>query len=326
MARPTASQVLGTVTLVTGAEEFLAERTVASVVSALRAADVEADVTEISASELGPGSFAELTSPSLFAATRAVIVRGLQDLSEVSAARLVSYARSPAGDIALVLVHSGGQKGKALLDKLRKLGAVEVRCDSPKQWELARFVSSEVHSAGGRIEESASGLLVDAVGSDLRALSGAAAQLASDFPSTPIGPEVVHRYFGGRAEVKSFAIADAAVTGDRSAALEQLRWAMGHAVAPVLITGAFASGLRGLSRLISAPRGLGEADLAREVGVPPWKLKSLRSQARGWSPPGLAEAITAVARADGEVKGVGADPGYALERMVLSVVAARELR
>jgi DNA polymerase-3 subunit delta len=326
MARPTASQVLGSVTLVTGAEEFLAERTIASVVSALRAADVEADVTEIPASELGPGSLAELTSPSLLAATRAVVVRGLQDLPEESAARLIAYVTSPAGDIALVLVHSGGQKGKGLVDKLRKLGVVEARCDSPKQWELTRFVAGEVRAAGGRIEESAAGLLVDAVGSDLRALSAAAAQLASDAPGTPISPEVVHRYFGGRAEVKSFAIADAAVTGDRSAALEQLRWAMSHAVAPVLVTGAFASGLRGLSRLMSAPRELGDADLAREVGVPPWKLKSLRSQARGWSPRGLAEAITAVARADGEVKGVGADPGYALERMVLSVVAARQLR
>jgi len=323
MARPSAAQVLGTVTLVTGGEEFLAERTVSSVVAALRGADSEADVTEIDASDLGPGALAELTSPSLFAASRAVVVRGLQDLPAESVDRVVGYAGAPAPDIALVLVHGGGQKGKGVLDKLRKAKAVEVKSEAPRPWELPRFVAAEVRAASGRIDEDAASALVDAVGTDLRGLAGAAAQLAADFPGQQIDTAAVRSYFGGRAEVKGFAVADAALAGELPSALEQLRWALGNGVAPVLLTSAFASGLRGLARLVSAPRGLREADLAREVGVPPWKLKSLRVQARGWSPPGLAQAITAVARADADVKGASDDPGHALERMVLAVHAAR---
>lgn len=322
---PSAADILGTVTLVTGAEEFLAERTVSTVVQALRAADSDADVTEIAAAELGPGALAELTSPSLFASSRAVVVRGLQDLPDESAARVVAYAGDPAPDIALVLLHSGGQKGKGVLDKLRKAKAVEVTCEAPKQYELPRFVTAEVRASGGRIDEAAAAMLVDAVGSDLRALSAAAGQLSSDFAGEQISVEVVGSYFGGRAEVKGFAVADAAISGEAASALEQLRWAMGNGVVPVLLTSAFASGLRGLARLVSAPRGLREADLAREVGVPPWKLRSLRAQVRGWSPRGLAAAITAVARADADVKGAADDAEYALERMVLAVVAARDL-
>ncbi|MBC7597272.1 MAG: hypothetical protein H7288_25695 [Kineosporiaceae bacterium] len=49
----------------------------------------------------------------------------------------------------------------------------------------------------------------------------------------------------------------------------------------------------------------------------------MRSQLRDWDQAGLARALTAVARADVEVKGGGADPAYALERMVLQVAAAR---
>lgn len=323
MARPSAAQVLGSVTLVTGGEEFLAERTIRSVVDALRAADPEADVTEIAGGDLGPGALAELTSPSLFAASRAVVVRGLQELPAAAADKVVDYAREPAPDIALVLVHGGGQKGKGVLDKLRKAKAVEVKCDAPKPYELPRLVAAEVRAAGGRIDEAAAAALVDAVGTDLRALAGAAAQLASDFPDRQISSETVRSYFGGRAEVKGFAVADAAISGELAKALEQLRWALGNGVAPVLVTSAFASGLRGLARLTSAPPQLREADLAREVGVPPWKLKSLRVQARGWTDRGLAEAITAVARADADVKGAGEDPGHALERMVLAVDAAR---
>jgi DNA polymerase-3 subunit delta len=57
--------------------------------------------------------------------------------------------------------------------------------------------------------------------------------------------------------------------------------------------------------------------------VPPWKLRVLREQARGWDDRGLATAITAVAQADADVKGAASDAAYALERMVLRVTGAR---
>jgi DNA polymerase-3 subunit delta len=323
-APASAEEALGSVILVTGSEEFLAERTVRSVTEAVRAADPEADVTETVGAEVGPGSLAELTSPSLFAASRAVVVRQLPDVPDEGVAGLLAYAAAPAPDIALVLVHPGGQKGKGVLDKLRKAAGVrEVACEAPKPWELPRFAAAEVRRAGGRVSDEAASALVDAVGTDLRALAGAAGQLATDFAGESITEDVVRRYFGGRAEVKGFAVADAAISGQVAPALEQLRWAIGNGVAPVLVTSAFASGLRALARYTSAPRGLREADLAREVGVPPWKLKSLRGQARGWTPGGLADAITAVARADADVKGASGDPDHALERMVLAVAAAR---
>jgi DNA polymerase III subunit delta len=326
MAPPTASDVLGTVTLVTGAEEFLAERAVRSVTEAVRAADPDADVGEATGADVGRGAFAELTSPSLFAASRAVVVRQLPDVPEEGVAGLLSYAAAPAADIALVLVHPGGQKGRGVLDRLRKTGVREVACETPKAYELPRFAAGEVRRAGGRIDDEAASVLVDAVGADLRALSAAAAQLAADFAGESVTVDLVRRYFGGRAEVKGFAVADAAISGQVAPALEQLRWAIGNGVVPVLITSAFASGLRALARYTSAPQGLREGDLAREVGVPPWKLRSLRAQARGWSPSGLADAIRAVARADADVKGASGDPDHALERMVLAVASARSRR
>ena len=56
---------------------------------------------------------------------------------------------------------------------------------------------------------------------------------------------------------------------------------------------------------------------------PPWKVRSLREQSRGWDETGLTTAITAVARADADVKGQAGDASYALERMVLTVSGAR---
>jgi len=236
---------------------------------------------------------------------------------------LVAIAQTPSPDLALIVQHSGGPKAKGLLDKLKATGAEVVDCPTPKAWELPQFVHAEVKRSGATIDSTAAGLLVDSVGHDLRALAAAVAQLVSDGEGGAVTADQVRRYFGGRSEVTSFVVADAALAGKTGVAMEQLRWAMATGVAPVLVTSALAAGIRGLGKLITAGGGLKEADLAREVGVPPWKLKSMRVQARGWDQRGLAAALTAVAVADAEVKGAADDAAFALERVVLTVARAR---
>ncbi len=325
MAKPKASDILGHVTLVTGPEELLNERAVVAAQDAVRSSDPEAELSETAAGQLSMATLGDLAAPSLFSTIRCVVVRALEDLPEDTHAGLLDYAAAPAEDVGLVLVHSGGMKGKGLLDKLRKLGGTvtEVKSVALRPSEFPRFVAAEVRSHGGRIAEDAAELLVSSVGQDLRALAGAAHQLTSDFGAEPLTVALVKKYFGGRAEVKSFAVADAAIYGRTPVALEELRWALDNGTAAVLVTSAFASGLRGLARYRAAPRGLREADLAREAGVPPWKLRTLREQSRGWDDAGLVTAISAVARADADVKGAAGDAAYALERMVLTVTEAR---
>jgi DNA polymerase-3 subunit delta len=322
---PRASDILGHVTLVTGPEEFLRQRTVTTALGAVHAADPAAEVSETTADQVGVGVLDDLSSPSLFSSIRCVVVRNLEDLPDAAHDGLVDYAAAPIDEVALILVHSGGPKGSGLLTKLRKLpGTVtEVKSDPLRGADYARFVSSEVRSHGARIAEDAADLLVQAIGQDLRALAGAAEQLAHDAGDQALTVGLVKQYFGGRAEVKSFAIADAALYGRSAAALEELRWALDNGTAPVLVTSAFATGLRGLAKFATAPRGLRDADLAREAGVPPWKVRILRDQARGWDERGLAHAIVAVAQADADVKGAGSDAAYSLERMVLTVTGAR---
>jgi len=321
-ARRNSPPALGDVLLITGTESFLADRAVRSAINAVAKTAPEVEVTDLPAAELDAGALAELTGPSLLAAERMLVLRGLENLTAEVAPRLVEYAAQPAPDVTVVLVHSGGAKGKAVLDKLRKAGVNEIVAAAPKAWELPQFVAGEIRGLGGKVDEGAASALVDAVGHDLRALAGACSQLVADSGGEPVTAQLIGRYFGGRAEVTSFAVADAAIAGRAEPALEQLRWALDSGVAPVLVTSAMAGGLRGLAKFSSAPQGLREADLARAVGVPPWKLKSLRQQARGWTAGGLATAIRAVAQADADVKGASGDAGYALERMVLAICRA----
>jgi DNA polymerase-3 subunit delta len=315
---------LGSVTLVTGPEELLNERLVTAARAAVRRQDPDAETSETTGAELTMAALGELSAPSLFSSTRFVVVNGLEDVPAEVYDGLVGYAEQPDPDVALVLVHGGGPKGSGLLNRLRKLPTVsEHRSDAVKGRGLGEFVQSEVRRNGGRIDQDAVGLLVEAIGGDLRGLAAGVEQLVQDFPGEPLTRELIAPYFSGRADVKGYEIADHALYGRTATALAELRWALATGVTGPAITGSFASAVRGLARLKGAARGLKDADLAREVGAPPWKLRQLREQARAWDEDGLAAAIRAVARADADVKGAAADAAYALERMVLTITGAR---
>jgi DNA polymerase-3 subunit delta len=319
----------GRLVLVSGPESLLADRAVASLLKSMRSESPDVEISEIEAAGLDRGKLAEITSPSLFSSRRAAVINDLENLAPELDVELVNLAAAQIPDLALIVVHRGaqkgsGQKGRGVLDKLKSAGAEVIECAAVKTWELPQFVSKEAKQAGSSIDGGAAAALVDAVGHDLRTLAAAVTQLVSDGRGGPITADQVRRYFGGRAEVTSFAVADATLAGRTGVAMEQLRWAVATGVAPVLITSALASGIRGLGKLITAGGGQREADLAREVGVPPWKLKSMRSQARGWNQGSLARALKAIAVADADIKGAADDAAFALERAVLSVSRLRQ--
>jgi len=324
MSKTTAqTDLLAPVTLVVGPEELLAERAVAEVVATVRAVDPETDIRDLLPGTLQPGMLAELSSPSLFGERKVLVVRGVQDLAAPLLSELEAYVRVPADDVVLLCLHKGGAKAKALLDAARGAGARQVDCAEVKRFtDKVAFVKAEVRGAGRRLSDDAARALLDAVGSDLRELANACSQLVADTTGT-IDEEVVRRYYAGRAEVTSFMVADLAIEGRGAEALASLRWALGSGVDPVLVTSALAMGLRNVARVASAPRGLRPADLARDLGMPPWKVDRVRQQVRGWTGDGVAAAIRAVADADGAVKGGGDSAAYALERAVVAIVGAR---
>ena len=295
---------LPALTLVLGPEELLADRAVAGVVRMVRAVEADADVHQVNAAELAAGDLAALTAPSLFAARRLVVLRGAADLSGPALAEVEDLIAEPPEETSLVLVHPGTAKGKALVDKARKAGAIVVDCAEVKKvGDKLGFINGEFRLAGRRISSDAAKALLDSVGGGLRELAAACAQLVADTTGN-VDVGTIRRYYAGRAEVSSFAVADLAVEGRTGEALAHLRWSLGAGVDPVLLTAALSMGLRGIAKL-SGPG---------DPGMPDWKLRRVREQARGWDPEGIARALTAVAVADAAVKGGALSPGYALER------------
>ena len=308
--------------LVIGDEELLVARAVSEAIATARAAEPDSEVREYLGGDLVPGELAEMISPSLFGGRRVLVVRSGQDAKKDVTAVLVAYARDPDPDVSLVVTHAGGAKGKALADGLREAGALVIPAARiTRHRERVDFVRAEVRRLGGKCPEDAAEALIAAVGNDLRELVSACSQLVADTGGR-FTPDTVARYYRGRAEVSGFTVSDATMVGDVPAALEALRWALHVGVDPVPIADALADGVRTVARVASAGRG-NAYQLASALGMPAWKIERAQRQARGWTPGALVDAMRVVADCNAAVKGGSDDRGYALERAVFAVAAAR---
>jgi DNA polymerase-3 subunit delta len=306
--------------LVSGPEGLLGDRAVERLVQRARERDAGVEVTRLDAGEYGTGTLGVVTSPSLFAEDRVVVVDAVERASDELITDALAYVAAPQSDVVLVLRHGGGQRGKKLLDTVRAGGWPVVSCEAVKKdAEKSAFVTAELRRAGRRAEAKAVRALLDAVGSDLRELAAACAQLVSDTTGT-IGAAAVERYYGGRIEATGFRVADAAIEGDAGGAVALLRHALATGVDPVPVVAALGAKLRILAK-VAATRGRGSGAV-RELALAPWQVdRALKDLAR-WTPEGLATAISAVAQADAEVKGESRDPRFAVERAVLRVASA----
>lgn len=316
-----AQPTLPPVTLVHGDEELLVARAVATVLAAARERDPNVDVRDVAASAIDVATLMDVQTPSLFGELRVLVLRAVQDCADDVRDALLPLVATPPEGACLVLVHNGGVKGKRLVDAAKAAGARVVPCAKvDKLGDRLAFVQGEFDGANVTATAGACRAIVEAVGGDLRELSGACSQLVADTVGT-VDEAAVSRFFRGRADASGFAVADRALEGDVPGSLVELRQALTAGVDPVLVVAALARQLRTVAKVASAGRGRADA-VAKELKLAPWMVDKARRQSRGWSPESLAAAHAAVAVADGEVKGGGTDPAFAVERAVLAVATS----
>ncbi len=310
------------VILVSGTEGFLADRAIRSLRDLLRAEDPALEVSNVEADQYAPGELITMASPSLFAEPRLIRVTGVEKCTDAFITEALAYLEHPADDTYLVLRHAGGVRGKKLLDAIRGgAGAgIEIAClELKKDTEKQDFVAAEFSAAGRRITGSAIRALVSAFADDLSELASACQQLLAD-SSDEITEVTVEKYYSGRVETNAFKVADAAIAGRHGEALILLRHALASGADPVPIIAAFAAKLRTMAKISgsNAPGG----QLASKFGLAPWQVDRARRDLQGWTDAGLGRSIEVLADADEQVKGLGRDPVYALERMI-GVIATR---
>jgi len=324
--------VVPTSVLVQGPEEILAERAVAEVVAVVREHDPQAEVVRLYAAAYTPGDVGVHASPSLFGGWTILVVHDLDEADDALIQDVSRLLDAPGDGVTLVVRHKGGNRGKGLLDAMRKGGARVVEAKAMKsEADKIAFVTREFTTARRRIDKQAATALVQALGKDVRELAGACEQLVRDVSGT-VGVSDVETYYGQRVETTGFKVAGAALAGDEAEAMRLLRHAMSGGLDPVPIIAVLALQLRQVGRVGAAGQG-SSGSVAKDVGMAPWQVEQARRVAHGWDGPRLGRAIEAVAAADVEVKGglrtgttVARAPEYAVERAVLRICAERNRR
>lgn len=305
------------VILLFGPEEYLATRSVERVRVQMRQVEPDVDTVRLDAAHYEAGSLIVLGSPSLFGGTKIVEATGLAQMSDAFLQDVLAYLSDPAPDVVLMMHHSGGTRGKKLLDQLKAGKAVVVECQPfKKDSDKIEFASAEFRTARRRAEPEAVRALVAAVGSNLSELAAACSQLVSDTEGV-VSAEMVEKYYGGRVEVTGFKVADAALAGRSGQALTMLRHALSTGADPVPLVAALAMKLRAVAKVYGV-RG-SSAQLAKELGMAPWQVDQARREAQRWTPQGLNYCIQVLAEADAQVKGEARDPVYAVERAVAAI-------
>lgn len=292
-----------TLVLLTGSDPFLSARAIRDTVARWQKADPDLGVEQISGSAADVRMrLAEAGGEDLFGIRSILVVTEADAMGEATADLVAAAADSP-----VVAHHRAGRAGQAGLKALKKAAESTVDCQPVKKGRaLNDFVTGEFRRYRRRITSDALALLIEAVGTDLADLSGAAHQLCSDSDSDPLDAALVGRYFRGVAELSGYQVADAVMLGHPSEVLHRLRQAQiaadGARTGPAIVA-AVAGSVRQLIALSACPPGMSESDVARQVGAPPWKIRQLRAQARRWKPAQLAETVTLLADLDARVKG-----------------------
>ena len=305
------------ITLIQGGEELLADRAISEAVAASNGATP----THLSAETLELGQITDALAPSLFGDARLIVIKGIQDLAAELGEEIANYLEDPDEGVHLILWHKGGVKGKALLEKIKKIKPVLIAADViKKESDKADFVRGEFLRLGRKITGEGVQAIVDALGSDMRELSSVCSQLSADVVGTsPISQSDVAKFQQGRVETTGFDVADAVLEGKTDLALVTLRQALESGVDPVMIISALAGSLRAVAKVSGVNRGLKSFELAGPLGLSPWQIDKARRQLAGWTPGTLSGAVIALSQADADIKGAASDPIYALERAVIAL-------
>ena len=305
------------ITLLQGGEPVLADRAITEILER----NSGAVITQLTAGEIDVGAITDALAPSLFGDERVIIVKEIQDLAADMADEIASYIEDPEESVELVLWHKGGIKGKALLDKIKKANPRIIPCDAlKKDGDKSEFIRQEFQRLGRKVSTDAVQALIDALGSDMREVSGAISQLSADVAAgKTIDEAAVAKYQQGRIESTGFDVADAAMEAKRDQALITLRHALATGTDPVMITSAIASSLRTLAKVSGVNRNTKSFEVAGALGLAPWQIDKARRQLVHWTPATLTKAVIAIAQADADIKGAAADPIHALERAIITL-------
>ena len=262
------------------------------------------------------------TTPPFLVDRRVVVVREAGRLGTADAARLAEALSDPVPSIHLVLVAGGGTIPASLVKIAAASGGV-VEAAAGRGRERGRWMAEQLRHAPVKLDPAAARRLEEHLGEDLGRLAGLLESLAAAYgEGASVSVGALEPFLGEAGAVPPWELTDAIDGGDAAGALRALHRLLAAGRAAPVVVATLHSHFSNMLRLDGADVVSGE-DAAALLGVrSPFVAKKALDRARQLGSERIGQAVTLIADADLDVKGMTALPN----EVVLEVLVARLAR
>jgi DNA polymerase-3 subunit delta len=261
-------------------------------------------------------------TPPFLTDRRVVVVRQAGTLTADEGARLVDYLTDPLDTTSLVLVGGGGTVPPKLVAEVKKVGEI-VDAGLPRTArDRTSWLTERVKQSSITLDRDATQHLAEHLGEDLARLKSIVGALTAAYgDGAHLGVDDVEPFLGEAGGVAPWDLTDAIDKGDQVTALTHLHRMMSAGDRhPLVILSTLQRHFGQMLRLDGADART-DAEAAALLGLKgsTFPAKKALSQARRLGPERIRRAITLLADADLDLRGVKAWP----EELVMEIVVAR---
>ncbi|UCE62598.1 MAG: DNA polymerase III subunit delta [Nitrospirota bacterium] len=260
---------------------------------------------------------------SFFSSRRLIIVKWVEKLANRHGEALIPYLQNPNDSTTLVFV---GTKldGRLKWAQTLKKHATVVDCAPLYENQRLSWVKQQAGQLGIKLDDNASQALAETAGEGLYVTRGELDKLANYLPpSTKASAKDVEAIRGMEPGASVFDLTTAIGRGDRGRALFIVSKNLELGEAPLRILGALVWQVRRIWKAKSLiAQGTNQSQIARVLGIPPFRATEFFRQIQGWSESQCAQAWDLFWKSDAALKGgASAAPHRVLDELVLSLCA-----
>ncbi|MFI5299542.1 MAG: DNA polymerase III subunit delta [Polyangiales bacterium] len=231
--------------------------------------------------------------------------------------KLAEYVQAPVPSACLMMVASKLNKSRRLYKYAEKAGAL-VLCEPLRPQQLAGFVRDEAKRRGNAIGGDIAQLVVDLIGGDLCALCDAIERLSLFAgPEKAIDEHAVEQSVAKVSVGSVWGLADAVADKQRGKALRLLNenFEQGEGLRLLALLGGSMRKTLKVRALLAA--GTSPDEIARQAGIPPFRVTQVVAQAKRFAPGELERAIASFVEVDLALKGSRRPPLLVLEELIM---------
>ena len=256
----------------------------------------------------------------MFAERRAVVVKRAESLSAAACEVLLPYIQNPAASTCLIFTGAKIDQRKKFFVELKKHGVL-VEFKRLYDNKLSPFIQSESTVHGKPIEPAAADLLSFLIGNNLQELSSQIEKLVVFAGSRPrITLEDVRTVASSSKAFTVFELARYLCIRDMQNALRSLDTLFRNGEEIFMMIGALSRHFRQLWRVREMlDRKAAKADISREVGINPYFLDDMITQAKNFGRGELRRIFNELYRCDLASKTGGGQPYTLMHGLVVGI-------